>query len=237
MLVLVVEDDRRVADFLIRGLREEGHVVDHCTDGATAIEQGSRLPYEFVLMDWNLPSGDGVSVMRALREAGVLAPVIMLTARSGVDATIIALDAGADDYLTKPFHFEELLARMRSLQRRSIQADSTVGTATIGSCTLDLRRRVLTHTHHGEETLSAREFALLDLLLRERGEVVTRTRILDRVWGVHYDTTTNVVDVYIRYLRQKLHSSTTDAIIETVRGRGYRLRTQNEIVSEHDGPA
>jgi two-component system OmpR family response regulator len=229
MLVLVVEDDKRVADFLTRGLREEGHVVDHCTDGATAIEQGTRLPYEFVLMDWNLPSGDGVSVIRALRAAGVLAPVIMLTARSGVDATIIALDAGADDYLTKPFHFEELLARMRSLQRRSAQAESSVGSAQIGSASLDLRRRVLIHPRSGEEALSAREFALLDLLLRDRGEVVTRTRILDRVWGVHYDTTTNVVDVYIRYLRQKLHSEATDSVIETIRGRGYRLRTQKEI--------
>lgn len=230
MLILVVEDDRRVADFLVRGLQEEEHTVDLCTDGASALTQALNQPYDVIIMDWNLPAGDGVSVVRKLRAAGCSTAVLMLTARSGVDGTILALDAGADDYLTKPFHFSELLARLRALERRAARSDAPVGTISIGLATVDLRARTVRHSSGPEESLSTREFALLDLLIRERGDVVTRTRILDRVWGVHYETSTNVLDVYIRYLRQKLDPPDADSsCIETVRGRGYRLRPQHEL--------
>ncbi len=228
MLVLIVEDDDRVAQFLHRGLHEEGHTVDRCATGEEALKQGPSQPYNVVLLDWALPDMDGVSVLRRWREAGVTAPVIMLTARSGVDATVLALDAGADDYIEKPFSFEELLARMRAHARRS----DTSGDATsvqIGESMIELRKRVVRRDGVDHE-LTAREFELLDLFLKNRGEVLSRSTILDRVWGMSHDPTTNVVDVYVRYLRSKLDGEDTEAsVIETVRGRGYRLRPEDEI--------
>ena len=223
MLILVVEDDERVAQFLRKGLREEGYQVDVCDRGDLAREQALAQPYDLVLLDWSLPGADGVALLRQWRQAGLSAPVIMLTARTGVDSTVLALDAGADDYIAKPFRFEELLARVRAHHRRS-QADGARQPVRIGAAAVDLRRRAVAR---GGETveLSGREFALLELLLKHRGEPVSRGRILDRVWGASQDPLTNVVEVYIRYLRAKLG----DEAIETLRGRGYRLLRQEEF--------
>jgi DNA-binding response OmpR family regulator len=227
MLVLIVEDDDRVAQFLHRGLREEGHTVDRCATGSEALRQGPSQPYDVVLLDWALPDMDGVSVLRRWREAGVTAPVIMLTARSGVDATVLALDAGADDYIEKPFSFEELLARMRAhARRREINGEGT--TVTIGDATVDIRKRLVIRDGT-EHELTTREFDLLDLFLKNRGDVLSRSTILDRVWGLSHDPTTNVVDVYVRYLRTKLDGENAQSsVIETVRGRGYRLKREDE---------
>lgn len=228
MLVLIVEDDDRVAQFLHRGLREEGYTVDRCATGEEALRQAPSQPYNIILLDWALPDMDGVSVLRRWREVGVTAPVIMLTARSGVDATVLALDAGADDYIEKPFSFEELLARMRAHGRRSeLGADGAE--VTIGASKIDLRRRVVAREDF-ESELTSREFELLDLFLKNRGKVLSRSTMLDRVWGMSHDPTTNVVDVYIRYLRTKLDGDTSpSSVIETVRGRGYRLKNEDEI--------
>ncbi len=225
MLVLIVEDDDRVAQFLHRGLHEEGHTVDRCATGAEALSQGPGQPYDVVLLDWALPDMDGVSVLRRWRAAGMTAPVIMLTARSGVDATVLALDAGADDYIQKPFSFEELLARMRAHARRG-EMSGEATSVIIGPSTVDLRRRVVSRDGV-ERELTAREFDLLDLFLKHRGEVLGRSTILDRVWGMSHDPSTNVVDVYVRYLRTKLDGE-GPSVIETVRGRGYRLRRADE---------
>lgn len=226
MLVLIVEDDDRVAQFLHRGLREEGHTVDRCATGEDALRQGASQPYDIVLLDWALPDMDGISVLRRWREAGVTAPVIMLTARSGVDATVLALDAGADDYIEKPFSFEELLARMRAHARRS-ENNGESASVMVGRAAVDLRRRVVLRDGV-EHELTSREFDLLDLFLKNRGEVLSRSAILDRVWGMSHDPSTNVVDVYVRYLRSKLDSEGFESVIETVRGRGYRLKKGDE---------
>lgn len=229
LLILVVEDDARVSQFLTRGLREEGHNVDLCEDGEAALAQAAAQPYDIALLDWTLPGIDGLTVLRRWRSQGLDFPVIMLTARSGVEATVLALDEGADDYMCKPFSFEELLARLRAHSRRRKDDSGSAGNqVTLGGATLDLRSRALVR---GDETfqLTAREFALMDLLLKHRGEILGRGRILDRVWGLSHDPTTNVVDVYIRYLRDKLDApgtSVSDSIIETVRGKGYKLREE-----------
>lgn len=232
MLILVVEDDTRVAQFVRRGLREEGHEVDLCENGEDAVAQGTSQPYDVLLLDWMLPDIDGLSVLRKWRGSGVTAPVIMLTARTGVDSTVLALDTGADDYVEKPFSFEELLARIRAQTRRTGGGETEAQSVEVGPSSVDLRARIV---ENGAETheLTGREFALLDFLLHRRGEVLGRGRILDRVWGMSHDPTTNVVDVYIRHLRSKLDppdlEGTTESVIETVRGEGYRLRPQSEL--------
>lgn len=235
MLVLVVEDDPRVGQFLYRGLREEGHQVDLCETAEAAQDQGLAQPYDVILLDWMLPDADGLTVLRRWREAGMSSPVIMLTARTGVDATVLALDSGADDYIEKPFSFEELLARLRAQTRRTQGSGSSPHTVQVGEASVDLRSRSV--SRGGEEfELTGREFALLDHFLKHRGELLGRGRILDRVWGLSHDPTTNVVDVYVRYLRNKLDADdlpdNDTSVIETVRGRGYRLRAQQEVAGE-----
>ncbi|MFB6265443.1 MAG: response regulator transcription factor [Bradymonadaceae bacterium] len=231
MLILIVEDDERTASFLSRGLREEGHQVDVCESGRDALERGKTQPYDVILLDWMLPDLDGIAVLRRWREAGVTTPVIVLTAREGVDSTVLALDSGADDYVEKPFSFEELLARIRAQTRRAPHEGAEARSVDAGGASIDLKSRSV---ERGDETfaLTDREFDLLDHFLQNRGEVISRSRILDRVWDVSHDTTTNSVDVYVRHLRSKLDppdAGTETSVIETVRGRGYRLRKQAEM--------
>lgn len=237
MYILVVEDDASVARFLVRGLREEGHTVDLCARGDDALHQGARLTYDFILVDWMLPGLDGVAVTRGLRECGVHAPILMLTAKESTDAIVTALDAGADDYMSKPYSFEELLARIRALSRRFAQThDLHEGQVLLGSTHFHVRERLLV-TETTRHELSNREFALLDLLVRHRGEVLGRTSILDRAWGLSADPSTNVVDVYVRYLRSKLQEDEPVQLIETVRGRGYRLISQEDYARRSERSA
>jgi len=221
MKILVVEDDRKVAGFIEQGLREEGYAVDVALNGTDGLWLATENDYDAIVLDVMLPGLDGLEVCRRLRSAQRWAPVLLLTARGAVDDRVEGLDAGADDYLTKPFSFAELAARLRSLVRRTTGARPTV--LEVG----DLRVDPATHrAWRGdiELALSPKEMALLEVFMRHPGEVVTRTQILDRVWDFAYDGVSNVVDQYVAYLRRKVDRPFGRSDIETVRGVGYRLR-------------
>lgn len=210
-----------MASLVRRGLEREGYVVDVATDGSEALWAAREQEFDAIVLDAMIPEPDGFAVCRALRQEGRWAPVLMLTARDGVEDRVRGLDAGADDYLTKPFAFEELFARLRALTRRGVTERPI--RLQVGDLVLDpVTRRV----GRGEEPidLSVKEFALLEFLMRNPDEVLTRTRILEHVWDFAYDGGSNVVDVYIRYLREKVDRPFARRDIETVRGVGYRLR-------------
>jgi two-component system, OmpR family, response regulator len=220
MRLLIVEDEAKMARMLQRGLGEEGHQVDVCTRAADAKLQLRQVGYDVLVLDWGLPDSDGVSLLRELRDAGIATPVLMLTARGSTGEKITGLRAGADDYLVKPFDFEELLARLEALARRAAPRSQR---AQVGSLELDELRRML-RGPAGEVELSAREFALARELLTHPGEVLTRSRLLSAVWGSELERTHNLVDVYVGYLRQKLEQlEVRDTEIAAVRGMGYRL--------------
>jgi DNA-binding response OmpR family regulator len=221
--VLVVEDEVKMAGLLKRGLEEEGYAVDVARDGSEALWLGAENPYDAVILDVMLPDLDGFEVCRRLRSDGRWAPVLMLTARDAVPDRVAGLDAGADDYLTKPFSFTELFARLRALLRRGAGERPAVLRA--GDLALDPATRKVTRGGTPIE-LTAKEFALLEYLLRHPDEALTRTRIIEHVWDFAYDGDSNVVDVYVRYLREKIDRPFGRDSIETVRGTGYRLREE-----------
>ena len=221
--MLVVEDEVKMAGLLKRGLEEEGYAVDVARDGSEALWLGVENPYDAVILDVMLPDLDGFEVCRRLRSDGRWAPVLMLTARDAVPDRVAGLDAGADDYLTKPFSFTELFARLRALLRRGAGERPAVLRA--GDLALDPATRKVTRGGTPVE-LTAKEFALLEYLLRHPGEALTRTRIIEHVWDFAYDGDSNVVDVYVRYLREKIDRPYGRDSIETVRGTGYRLREE-----------
>jgi two-component system, OmpR family, response regulator len=221
MRALVVEDGSKMAALLRRGLQEEGFAVDVAANGEDGSWLGAENEYDVILLDVMLPDVDGFEVCRRLRAADRWAPILMLTARDGVQDRVAGLDAGADDYLTKPFSFDELFARVRALLRRGPSERPAV--LEVGDVSLDpATRRV---TRDGREIdLTPKEFGLLELFLRHPGEALTRTRILEHVWDFAYDGDSNVVDVYVRYLREKVDRPFGVESIQTVRGAGYRLR-------------
>ena len=221
MRILVVEDEVRTAALLRRGLSEAGYSVDISADGPDAVWRASEFSYDAVVLDVMLPGCDGLEVCRQLRSRGRWAPVLMLTARGDLAARVRGLDSGADDYLAKPFSFDELFARLRALIRRGAPKRPTV--LECGDLRLDpaTRRAWRGDT---ELTLSPKEFALLELFLRHPGQVLTRTRILEHVWDYAYDGVSNVVDQYVGYLRRKIDRPFGITQLETVRGVGYRLR-------------
>lgn len=220
MRLLVVEDEPKMARMLQRGLGEEGHQVDVCTRGLDAAQQARALTYDVILLDWGLPDIDGVAMLRELRDAGLSTPVLLLTARGTTAEKITGLRAGADDYLVKPFDFEELLARLEALARRG---GARAVHLRFRSAELDPIKRVL-RGPKGEAELTAREFALASELFARPGDVLTRSRLLSAVWGTDFDRTYNVVDVYVGYLRNKIaEAGIVDAEVATVRGMGYRL--------------
>jgi two-component system OmpR family response regulator len=221
--ILVVEDELKMARLLKRGLEEAGYAVDIASTARDAVWLGTENPYDAVSLDLMLPDENGFEVCKRLRENGQWAPVLMLTARSGVTDRVRGLDVGADDYLTKPFAFVEFLARLRALMRRG-GAERPVALA-VGDLTLDPATREV--ARHGTPIeLSSREFSLLEYFMRRAGEVVSRAQLIEHVWDFAYEGDSNVVDVYVRYLRQKVDRPFGKDSLMTVRGAGYRLRSQ-----------
>jgi two-component system OmpR family response regulator len=222
MRVLVVEDEPKIAALLRRGLTEEGHPTDVATSGEDALWMSQAHEYDAIVLDVMLPHIDGFETCRRMRAAAVWTPVLMLTARNEIADRVAGLDVGADDYLAKPFSFDELLARLRALQRRGGAERPTV--LEVGTLSLDPASRELRRAG-AVIALSAKEFALLEALMRRAGEVLSRYQLLEQAWDREYDNRSNIVDVYISYLRDKIDRPFGMHSIETVRGVGYRLRT------------
>jgi DNA-binding response OmpR family regulator len=218
MRLLVVEDEPVAASLVAKGLREHAYVVDIAEDGPSALERVAVNEYDAIILDVMLPGMDGLEVCRRLRARGVSAPVLMLTARGGVDERVDGLDAGADDYLAKPYHFPELVARVRALLRRG----PVLGPAqlTVGDLTIDLRSRRVERSGHVIQ-LTTKEYTLLAYLARRHGEIVTRTDIIEHVWDDNFDPMSNVIDVYVQRLRRKVDDGHDQKLIQTRRGAGY----------------
>ena len=221
MRILIVEDEKKIADFIKRGLREENYAVDAALDGLEGLRMAEENPSDLVILDVMLPGMDGLTLCAKLREHGFAKPILMLTAKDLVEDKVKGLDSGANDYLTKPFAFEELLARVRALLRKTPDQPST--TLKAGDLELDLRTHKALRAGR-ELVLSVKEFALLEYLLRNQGAIVTRTMISEHVWDINFDTATNVIDVYINYLRRKIDDGRAKKLIHTVRGKGYILK-------------
>jgi len=220
MRALVVEDEVKMAALIRRGLVEEGYAADVARTGEEALWMARATPYDAIVLDVMLPGRNGLEVCRSLRESGVWSPILMLTARDGVEDKVSGLDSGADDYLSKPFSFAELLARLRALTRRGPSERPAV--LEVGTLRLDPATRQAWRGE-AEVELSAKEFALLETFMRNAGDVLTRLDLLEHAWDYGYENRSNVVDVYVRYLREKIDRPFGRASLETVRGAGYRL--------------
>jgi two-component system copper resistance phosphate regulon response regulator CusR len=228
MRILVVEDEKRIADFLCRGLQGAGYAVDAAPDGTTAIENVHSTDYDLVILDLMLPDMDGLQVLEKIRNRKTGPPVLILSARGGLDDRVKGLEQGADDYLVKPFAFVELLARVRALLRRG---QPTPEKLQVSDLTLDcIRRKVL----RGAETidLAPKEFGILEYMMRNRGRPLSRTMIVEHVWDMDYDGLTNIVDVYIRHLRSKIDDRFPQKLIQTVRGIGYMIDVPEKPVEQ-----
>ncbi len=223
MRVLVVEDERKLGELLRRGLGEEGYATDLADRGEEALWMAQAVFYDAIVLDVMLPGADGFEICRRMRGNGVWSPVLMLTARDAVDDRVSGLDAGADDYLAKPFAFEELLARLRALTRRAPAERPPV--LEIGDLRLDPAAHKAWRGDR-ELDLSAKEFALLELFMRRPGMTLSRTQLLDGAWDMAFESRSNIIDVYVRYLREKIDRPFGRDSIETVRGVGYRLRAE-----------
>jgi heavy metal response regulator len=223
MRLLVVEDEKKVAGFIKKGLEEEGYAVDLVSDGHEGLWMALDGVYDLILLDINLPGMDGLEVLRELRKKELKTPVLLLTVRAAIEDKVLGLDTGADDYLTKPFAFQELLARVRALLRRRVEAEPPL--LQVADLTLDPARRVV---FRGQEKidLTTKEFALLDYFMRNVGRVLTRTMIAEHVWDYDFDSMTNVIDVYVNYLRKKIDAGREPKLIRTVRGAGYVLQVE-----------
>jgi heavy metal response regulator len=223
MRVLVVEDERKVAQFIKKGLEEEGYAVDLAFDGDEGLTMALDRVHDLILLDISLPKRDGLRVLKKLREEKVATPVLLLTVRAAIEDKVLGLDSGADDYLTKPFAFQELLARIRALLRRKAEAGPSL--LRFADLALDPARRLVTR---GEEKieLTSKEFSLLEYFLRNPGRVLSRAVISEHVWDYDFDTESNVIDVYVNYLRRKIDSGRERKLIHTVRGAGYVLKEE-----------
>jgi two-component system, OmpR family, response regulator len=225
MKILLVEDDRKISSFVKKALKEQGFLVETRENGDEGYELASGQSFDVIILDIMLPGRDGLSVLRGLRERKITVPVILLTARSAMQERVEGLNIGADDYLSKPFYMEELLARIHAVTRRTTGAQLSLMQA--GCLTVNLITREVM-MRKDKVDLTVREFSLLELLMRSPGRVFTRTQILEHVWGYDFDPQTNVVDVYVRRLRSKVDLDPENPLIETVRGVGYRLMKTSE---------
>jgi two-component system OmpR family response regulator len=222
MRILVIEDDAEVARFLVKGLKESGHVVDHAANGRDGLFLAAGEPYEAMIIDRMLPGVDGLTIVQTIRASGNRTPVLFLSALGDVDDKVKGLKAGGDDYLVKPFAFAELLARLEALDRRR-PSDSLDARLTVDDLEMDLLSRRVTRAGKPVD-LQPREFKLLEYLMRQAGQVVTRTMLLENVWDYHFDPQTNVIDVHISRLRRKIDSGFEKPLLHTIRGAGYMLR-------------
>lgn len=223
MRILVIEDEKKVARFIQKGLEEEGYAVDLAMDGEEGLAMAMDPVHDLIILDIALPKMDGLRVLKKLREKKMGTPVLLLTVRATIEDKVLGLDCGADDYLTKPFAFQELLARMRALLRRKAEAAPPV--LQVEDLILDPARRLV--TRGGENIdLTSKEFALLEYLMRNTGRVLSRAMISEHVWDYDFDTETNVIDVYVNYLRKKIDSGRGTKLIQTVRGSGYVLKAK-----------
>jgi len=219
--ILLIEDDRQTADYIAKGLREHGHVVDKAENGRDGLYLATGEAYDVMIVDRNLPKMDGLSLVRAARASGTRTPVLFLTTMGGVDDRVAGLDAGADDYLIKPFAFAELMARVSALARRPPMVATTQ--LKVGDLEIDLLARTVTRGGKRIELL-AQEFKILEFLLRHAGQVVTRTMLLEKVWDFHFDPKTNIVETHISRLRAKIDKGFDKPLLHTVRGAGYVIR-------------
>jgi heavy metal response regulator len=223
MRILVVEDEAKVASFIRQALEEESYAVDVCADGNTGLHYAQSEPYDLIILDLMLPGLSGLEMLTRLRKEKIRTPVLILTARAQIDQKVKGLDAGADDYLTKPFAIEELLARVRALIRRG--AGEPSGLLQVDDLVLNPATREVTRGGQRIE-LTAKEYALLEYLMRNAGRVLTRPMITEHVWNLDFDTFTNVIDVYVNYLRNKIDRGRDRKLIHTIRGSGYVLKAE-----------
>ncbi|MDX2073308.1 MAG: response regulator transcription factor [Alphaproteobacteria bacterium] len=221
MKILLIEDDAEAAQYLLKGLREQGHVLDHAAQGKDGLFMATTEKYDAMIIDRMIPEVDGLTIVQTLRASNNETPIILLTALDKVDEKVKGLKAGADDYLAKPYSFTELLARLETITRRK-PGEKAQTKLTCGDLEMDLLTRTVTRGGKDIE-LQAREFALLEYLLRNSGQVVTRTMLLEHVWDYNFDPQTNVIDVHISRLRQKIDKGFDKSLIQTLRGAGYKL--------------
>lgn len=221
MKILLIEDDKESAKYLLKGLREQGHVVDHCVSGKDGLFLATTEHYEAMIIDRMLPEVDGITIVQTLRASSNQTPIILLTALDKVEERVKGLKVGADDYLAKPYSFSELQARLDAITRRK-SGEKTPTTLTCADLEMDLLSRTVKRSGKTID-LQAREFALLEFLMRNCGTVVTRTMLLENVWDYNFDPQTNVIDVHISRLRQKVDKGFDKSLIQTLRGSGYRI--------------
>ncbi len=223
MRVLLVEDEKKVASFIKKGLEEHGYAVDLASDGKIGLAMALDQLHDLVILDINLPEIDGLSVLRQIRDKQVVTPVLLLTIRATIEDKVIGLDTGADDYLSKPFSFEELLARVRALLRR--RSDSKTPLLKVADLSLDPAARQVFRDGNRIE-LTSKEFAILEYFMRNAGRVLTRSMIINHAWDYDYEAETNMVDVYINYLRKKMDAAYQPKLLHTIRGTGYVMREE-----------
>ncbi len=223
MKALVIEDDQDVANYLVKGLKESDFVVDHAADGKDGMMMAASEDYDIMIVDRMLPGMDGLAIVKTVRATGNQVPVLILSALGDVDDRVEGLRGGGDDYLTKPFSFTELLARIESLVRRHRQSSETETVLHVADLEMDLLARTVKRAGHNID-VQPREFRLLEYLMRNAGQVVTRTMLLEKVWDYHFDPQTNVIDVHISRLRAKIDKEFDTPLLQTIRGAGYMLR-------------
>jgi heavy metal response regulator len=223
MRILVVEDEKKVAGFIKKGLEEEGYAIDVAFDGSEGLLMALDGVHDLIILDINLPKMDGLRVLQEFRKNQGKTPVLLLTVRAAIEDKVLGLDTGADDYLTKPFSFQELLARIRALLRRRVEAAPPL--IQLADLTLDPARRVVSRGTEKVD-LSTKEFALLDYFMRNPGRVLTRTMIAEHVWDYDFDPMSNIIDVYVNYLRKKVDAGREPKLLQTVRGVGYVMQVE-----------
>lgn len=225
MNILVIEDEPKVAAFIQEGLEEDQHQTTVVYDGHFGLKMATERTYDIIIMDILIPYINGLDLCKQIREKGVTTPILMLSALGSTDDKVTGLDAGADDYLVKPFEFKELLARVRALSKRSQKTESDLHVLTVADLHMDLEKKTVTRNDKNID-LTAKEFLLLEYFLKNKGRVISRSEIAQKVWGISFDTGTNVIDVYVNFLRKKIDKDYTTKLIHTIIGMGYTLRIE-----------